>query len=105
MPIQSFPIRNAKLEFPAWKKMVIAEATRRGLKGYVLTAAEYEKSAGQELGDIFIPLKKPKLPGDDAKSSAWTKYTILNTAYEEKQEKQVSPQDKNYISFLHIRQL
>jgi hypothetical protein len=87
MPIQNFPTRNAKLEFPAWKKMVIAEATRRGLKGYVLNTTEYENSAGQVKGDVFTPLKRPKLPGEDAKSIAWTRYSILNTAYEEKQEK------------------
>lgn len=83
MPIQNFPIRNAKLEFPAWKKMVIAEATRRGLKGYVLNETEYERSAGQVKGDVFTPLKKPTLPSEDAKSTAWTRYSILNSAYEE----------------------
>ena len=100
MPIQSFPTRNAKLEFPAWKKMVIAEATRRGLKGYVLTTTEYEKSAGQIEGDIFTPLKKPNLPGEDAKSSTWTRYSILNNAYEEKQEKPLIEFTLNFVTAL-----
>jgi hypothetical protein len=100
MPIQSFPTRNAKLEFPAWKKMVIAEATRRGLKGYVLTATEYEKSAGQVSGDIFTPLKKPNLPDENAKSSAWSRYSILNNAYEEKQEKPLIEFTLNFVTAL-----
>ena len=88
MPIPSFPLtRNPKLEFPEWKKTIIAEATRRGLKGFILSAIEYSESAGQQPGDVFRPLTKPLLPGDEAKSTAWTKYNILNTAYEEKQEK------------------
>ena len=87
MPIQSFPTRNPKLEFPEWKKTIIAEATRRGLKGFVLSEIEYAQSVGQKPGDVFRPITKPTLPSDEAKSAAWTKFNILNTAYEEKQEK------------------
>ena len=75
MPISNFPsTRNPKLEFPTWLNQLIAEAYSLGLKGYVLTQAQFEISLGQAVGDVFQPLVKPIMPAQNASQNAWSRY-------------------------------
>ena len=55
---------------------LIAEAYSLGLKGYVLTQAQFEISLGQAVavGDVFQPLVKPIMPAQNASQNAWSRY-------------------------------
>jgi len=90
MPISNFPAtRNAKLEFPAWLNQLIAEAYSLGLKGYVLTQAQFAVSLGQVPGDIFVPLVKPIMPAQNAPQNAWSRYNNQVQEYNEVMKKYI----------------